>query len=624
MYVITFYSFKGGVGRTLGLVNVATELARLGRRVLLVDFDLEAPGIETFDLLKSGSSHPTQGVVDYVTHYLHTGEAPNVTDYIYEPKGAEGSAGKLWIMPAGKQDKGYGYRLNSINWKDLYENHDGYLMVEDLKEQWRTVLVPDYVLIDSRTGHTDVGGICTRQLPDAVGVFFFPNQQNLNGLKKVVEDIRNEARSPRSKSVHLHFVMSNVPDIDDEENILEHWTSIFKEELGYQEPAGVIHHYNSLSLLDQVVFTSTRERSRLASEYRAVVSALIRHNPEDRAGVLSFLQEVNKKADTSASHMGISATVLEDRLQIILNVHSKDGEVLYRLATLRHRQGRIDEALALITESIACGYRKSRAFLRRADWNSIIGNKEAAPSDILEALNSTDLNYIEASRAIRKLWDIDPKALEKVAGSPALKALDPVDLYQLAVDLSWSKESLAVAEKLLRGLINSQGDLKDSFVLRPHLPNSLGLCLIGLGRYKEAMEMIDSPRKNLETSQISSTFNYAMAEWAGTGTVPRDLFERVIVIHEQGSSERQDPNYKQCIAIAFWAVGRLADAREYLQKAKQAIMARPDSVLSGWRYLIVNPSEFLKDISSQESALSAGEINCPLIAKEASQASLNL
>src|SRR5258708_6648994 len=41
---ITFYSFKGGVGRTTALVNLAFALARRGMRMLLWDLDLEAPG----------------------------------------------------------------------------------------------------------------------------------------------------------------------------------------------------------------------------------------------------------------------------------------------------------------------------------------------------------------------------------------------------------------------------------------------------------------------------------------------------------------------------------------------------------------------------------------------------
>ncbi len=48
MYVVTFYSYKGGVGRTMALANVAALLAQDGRRVLVVDFDLEAPGVPSY------------------------------------------------------------------------------------------------------------------------------------------------------------------------------------------------------------------------------------------------------------------------------------------------------------------------------------------------------------------------------------------------------------------------------------------------------------------------------------------------------------------------------------------------------------------------------------------------
>ena len=48
MFVTTFYSYKGGVGRTMALANVAALLAEIGRRVLVVDFDLEAPGVPSY------------------------------------------------------------------------------------------------------------------------------------------------------------------------------------------------------------------------------------------------------------------------------------------------------------------------------------------------------------------------------------------------------------------------------------------------------------------------------------------------------------------------------------------------------------------------------------------------
>ncbi len=41
---VTFYSFKGGVGRSMALINTAGILAGRGFRVLVIDLDLEAPG----------------------------------------------------------------------------------------------------------------------------------------------------------------------------------------------------------------------------------------------------------------------------------------------------------------------------------------------------------------------------------------------------------------------------------------------------------------------------------------------------------------------------------------------------------------------------------------------------
>ncbi|MBR1199537.1 AAA family ATPase [Bradyrhizobium sp. AUGA SZCCT0158] len=46
--IVTFYSYKGGVGRSMALANVAVLLARQGKKVLMVDWDLEAPGLENY------------------------------------------------------------------------------------------------------------------------------------------------------------------------------------------------------------------------------------------------------------------------------------------------------------------------------------------------------------------------------------------------------------------------------------------------------------------------------------------------------------------------------------------------------------------------------------------------
>jgi len=279
MYVTTFYSFKGGVGRTMALVNVAVALANRGHRVLAVDFDLDAPALDTFDVMRPREQVP--GIIDFVNEYLGSGQAPDVQRFIGEAAHTGGKGGGLWIMPSARRET-YSANFHHIDWRALYDERDGYLLFEDLKEQWRRFVEPDYVLIDSCTGHTDAGGICTRQLPDSVAVLFIPNEQNLRGLTRVVRDIRAEASEPRCKAITLHFVMSNVPDLDDEDGVLSGTIKAFQEQLGFRREPFIVHRNDSLSLLNQVVFTRDRPTSRLAREYRELVREIARNDEAER------------------------------------------------------------------------------------------------------------------------------------------------------------------------------------------------------------------------------------------------------------------------------------------------------------------------------------------------------
>src|SRR5262245_66002017 len=87
----------------MATVNVALELARTGARVLLVDFDLEAPSLMTFNL--AGTKHPHKGVVDYVLAYLEGGAAPDLREFMCESESFPDTGGQLWVMPAGESGR---------------------------------------------------------------------------------------------------------------------------------------------------------------------------------------------------------------------------------------------------------------------------------------------------------------------------------------------------------------------------------------------------------------------------------------------------------------------------------------------------------------------------------------
>ncbi len=121
--VITFYSFKGGMGRTTALAGIALSLVRQGKNVMMVDTDIEAPGLATLFLDEEAI---TKGVLDYlIEHEINPGIhlADFVCD-IAEPSLLEEDEGRLFLMAAGKVDENYLQKLARIDYQD---NRDGYL-----------------------------------------------------------------------------------------------------------------------------------------------------------------------------------------------------------------------------------------------------------------------------------------------------------------------------------------------------------------------------------------------------------------------------------------------------------------------------------------------------------------
>ena len=70
--ITTFYSYKGGVGRTMALANIAVLLAKEGLRVLIVDWDLEAPGLHRYFQLEDELGR--DGLIDLLEHCARSSE----------------------------------------------------------------------------------------------------------------------------------------------------------------------------------------------------------------------------------------------------------------------------------------------------------------------------------------------------------------------------------------------------------------------------------------------------------------------------------------------------------------------------------------------------------------------
>lgn len=215
--IITFYSYKGGTGRSMALANVAWVLASAGKSVLVIDWDLEAPGLHRYfrPFLIDKELTASDGLIDFIIHYADTAvakppadnaptpadwyvEYADITDYALSLNFGEfPPGGKIDFVPAGRQGTTYATRVNTFDWQKFYTRLGGETFLEAAKDFMRKY---DYVLIDSRTGVSDTSGICTVQMPDVLVVCFTLNNQSIEGAAAVAQSsIKERAEFVRKR-----------------------------------------------------------------------------------------------------------------------------------------------------------------------------------------------------------------------------------------------------------------------------------------------------------------------------------------------------------------------------------------------------------------------------------------
>ncbi|MEM7060065.1 MAG: AAA family ATPase [Pseudomonadota bacterium] len=189
--VYTFYSFKGGVGRSMAMANIATLIASEGRKVLVVDWDLEAPGLEHYffkhDSGLAERMKDSLGVIDLLT----PDPEGNIADWRRCITQIKMRDVQLDYMQSGKRTRSsevYTSQVQGLDWQALYDQHEIGARFDQIRQEW--LLEYDFVFLDSRTGVTDIGDLCTVVLPDHLVLLFVTNTQNVQGIKDIYSRVQ--------------------------------------------------------------------------------------------------------------------------------------------------------------------------------------------------------------------------------------------------------------------------------------------------------------------------------------------------------------------------------------------------------------------------------------------------
>ncbi|HXB70311.1 MAG TPA: hypothetical protein VNY05_18825 [Candidatus Acidoferrales bacterium] len=231
--IYTFYSFKGGMGRTMALANVAALLAKWGHSVLVVDWDLEAPGLERFfaklrpdiqDLRAAG-----RGIVDLVQAKA-SGALLDWRDCLIDVRVGNNSS-PLSVLTAGRNGEDYSGRLQSLNFPELFDKYGLGTYIEELRDEWAAEF--EFVLVDSRTGVTDIGGICTVHLADVLVLFFTTTESSAKGALQIVERARRaQGHLPLDRTRLLAVPVPARDESRTEYERASQWKTMFAEQFG--------------------------------------------------------------------------------------------------------------------------------------------------------------------------------------------------------------------------------------------------------------------------------------------------------------------------------------------------------------------------------------------------------
>lgn len=179
--IISVHSFRGGTGKSNTTANIAAQFALEGKRVAVVDTDIQSPGIHVLfglDETKMGRTlnEYLRGDCAIEDVALHIGEHVDDADGRSQLRGTD-----LWLIPS------------SINGREisrvLRDGYDVNVLNKGLKTL-REVLQLDYLCIDTHPGLNEET-LLSITLSDVLLIILRPDQQDFQGTAVTVDIARS-------------------------------------------------------------------------------------------------------------------------------------------------------------------------------------------------------------------------------------------------------------------------------------------------------------------------------------------------------------------------------------------------------------------------------------------------
>jgi MinD-like ATPase involved in chromosome partitioning or flagellar assembly len=255
--IISIHSFRGGTGKSNTTANIATLLAAEGRRVGVIDTDIQSPGIHV--LFGMSEDDIDYSLNDYLWGKCDIKKAAhNVTDHL--GKGIKGEVlviprGQIYLIPssirAGEIARVLreGYDVGLLN--------DGFhKLVEELKL--------DILMIDTHPGLNEET-LLSIAISDALAIIMRPDSQDYQGTSVTVEVARKLA-VPR-----MMIVVNKVPSAFDFNDVKKRVEQTYNCDVAAVLP----HSDEMMALASSGIFVLRYPNHQITQMYKQIAQKLV-------------------------------------------------------------------------------------------------------------------------------------------------------------------------------------------------------------------------------------------------------------------------------------------------------------------------------------------------------------
>lgn len=361
--VVTFYSYKGGVGRSMAVANIAVLLAKWGYRTLVIDWDLESPSLEhCFERNGTLERASDKGIIDLFNEndLENTGNSAETTPGSPEnlPSNGHGTSsngsrsitrdwkkilvtvklreghGSLDLLTAGRHSAEHFAKVQNFNVGQFYAEKKGGHIIERLRREWK--LEYDFVLVDCRSGITDMGRICTIQLPDILVILFTTDQQAFEGAIAVATKVTLARRNlPFDRFKLLTLPIPSRFDDSNEAILQKHWMDRFSERVSGFYSDWLPKTFRQRDMLEQtkIPYRSSASADETLAVLREVTvkPRSLAHALENLTGLIANKLEnagdlqYDRQGYMEKASRGVSTTKkkVESRVRVVLEIREQ-------------------------------------------------------------------------------------------------------------------------------------------------------------------------------------------------------------------------------------------------------------------------------------------------------------